>query len=94
MIRSLVADPQPGLVLLEPLRSDPAEYVRLSVANWLNDASKSQPDWVRKLTARWLRENPTAETKAIVKRGLRTLEKAATAPAKRPKKPTRKSPQG
>ncbi len=75
MIRALTETPEAGLGILEPLRSDPAEYVRLSVANWINDASKTRPDWAREITTRWLHESPTRETELIVKRALRTLTK-------------------
>ena len=57
------------------MRSDPSRYVQNAVANWLNDASKSRPDWVQVITARWTEESPTRETAYIVNRGLRTLRK-------------------
>ncbi len=74
-IPALKSDPALGLPLLEPVRSDPSRYVQNAVANWLNDASKTHPDWVINLTDRWLRESPTAETTWIVNRALRTLRK-------------------
>lgn len=59
--------------ILEPLKSDPSRYVQNSVANWLNDASKDDADFVRKITKRWSKENKSKETAYIVKRALRTL---------------------
>ena len=41
-----------GLPILEPLKSDYSKYVRNSVGNWLNDASKTQSGFVRKLCRR------------------------------------------
>ena len=72
-IAKLRAEPALGLPLLEPLRSDPDKYVRDSVGNWLNDAAKDRPDWVRATCARWTRESRTPETAYVVKRALRSL---------------------
>jgi 3-methyladenine DNA glycosylase AlkC len=71
---SLKADPAPGLQILEPLRADDSRYVQNSVGNWLNDAGKTRPDWVRDLCARWSDESPVEATHAIVRRGLRNLQ--------------------
>jgi len=72
-LKDLVTDPTPAAPLLTLLRADPARYVQLSVGNWLNDAGKSRPEWVRDLTAHWLRESPDRHTHLIVRRGLRRL---------------------
>lgn len=72
-ITSLKLDPSPAMAILEPLRSDPAKYVQDSVANWLNDAGKTRPEFVIEVTERWLRESKTPETARIVKRARRNL---------------------
>lgn len=72
-IPALKDNPETGLPVLEPLRADDSKYVRDSVANWLNDAGKTRPDWLRALTARWRTESPTAETAALLTRACRSL---------------------
>ena len=67
--------PEIGLPILEPLRADTSKYVRDSVANWLNDASKTRGPWVQEITKRWAKESPSPETEMIIKRALRTLRK-------------------
>jgi 3-methyladenine DNA glycosylase AlkC len=74
-IAALKVDPEPGRRLLDPLRSDPSPYVQNSVGNWLNDAAKSSPDWVRDLIAKWLDGAPAPETKRIARRALRSINK-------------------
>ena len=72
-IGELKAQPSPGLAVLEPLRADGHKYVQDSVANWLNDAGKTCPDWVLKVCASWGRGTPPAATGRIIRRALRNL---------------------
>lgn len=66
-------DPTPILPILEQLKTDPSLYVRKSVANNLNDISKTHPDLVAKLAKDWYGKNEY--TNWIVKHGCRTLLK-------------------
>ena len=66
-------DPTPVLPILEQLKTDPSLYVRKSIANNLNDISKTHPDLVVKLAKEWYGKNEY--TNWIVKHGCRTLLK-------------------
>ncbi len=72
-IAAFKLQPELGLPILAPLRADASAYVQDSVANWLNDAAKDQPDWVRALCGEWLQGAPGAATRRICRRGQRSL---------------------
>lgn len=74
-IEVLKKNPEQALPILQPLKSDKSKYVQDSVGNWLNDASKSKPEFVIGLCNKWKSESSTAETKKIIKRALRTIGK-------------------
>ncbi|MFT3870909.1 MAG: DNA alkylation repair protein [Nibricoccus sp.] len=72
-LTAIVAKPDLTASILEKLKSDPALYVRKSVANHLNDIAKDHPEWVLDRVESW--KNGDAGTTWIVRHALRTLIK-------------------
>ncbi|WP_105205967.1 DNA alkylation repair protein [Neobittarella massiliensis] len=70
---SFKKDPSPVLGILEQLKTDPSVHVRKSVANNLNDISKTHPDLVVTIAREWYGKHPYTDW--IVKRGCRSLLK-------------------
>jgi 3-methyladenine DNA glycosylase AlkC len=78
-VPALKRDPAPILPILENLRNDPAETVRRSVANNLNDIAKDHPDLVLEMASRWLGQSK--ETDWVVRHACRGLLKKGNAAA-------------
>lgn len=74
-IEALKQEPSKALPILNLLKSDPSKYVQDSVGNWLNDASKSQPDFVIEICDIWSQESDTKATAKIIKKAKRTIMK-------------------
>ncbi|MGE7859633.1 DNA alkylation repair protein [Bacillus mobilis] len=74
-IEVLKQEPEKALPILNLLKSDPSKYVQDSVGNWLNDASKTKPDWVLKLCEEWEKDTDIKSTSRIIKKAKRTILK-------------------
>ena len=72
-IKAFRENPAPARPLLDLLHSDPSKYVQDSVGNWLNDAGKDHPAWVKKVVGDWKKKSTSPATKYIVKRAMRSL---------------------
>ncbi len=72
-VPALKKDPTSILPILEKLKDDPEEFVRKSVANNLNDISKSHPKVVLEICERW--QGTSKNTDWIIKHACRTLLK-------------------
>jgi len=78
-IPDLKKDPAPLLPMLEKLKNDPAETVRRSVANNLNDIAKDHPEIVLDIVRRWQGISP--QTDWLVRHASRGLLKKGNASA-------------
>ncbi|MBE7096683.1 DNA alkylation repair protein [Bacillus cereus] len=74
-IEILKQEPEKALPILSLLKSDPSKYVQDSVGNWLNDASKTKPDWVMNLCEEWAKDTDIKSTSRIIKKAKRTILK-------------------
>lgn len=75
-IAELKQTPDIALKLLNCYPVEKERYVQDSVANWLNDASKSKPLWVRDVCRKWLAKHPgNPHTERICFRAMRSIIK-------------------
>ncbi len=74
-IDRLKTNPEIALSVLKVLKNDSSKYVQDSVSNWLNDASKTSPEFVIDLCNKWKVESNSKNTLRIVKRALRSINK-------------------
>jgi 3-methyladenine DNA glycosylase AlkC len=72
-LSGLKENPTPIIPILENLKHDPSRFVRLSVANNLNDIAKDNPETVIDLVKKW--QGGSKEVDWIIKHGCRTLLK-------------------
>lgn len=72
-LAALKKDPAPILPVLEILKNDTADTVRLSVSNNLNDISKDNPVLVLGILQRW--KNGDTQRERIIRHAARTLLK-------------------
>ena len=70
---NLKKNPAPIIPILENLKNDPSRFVRLSVANNLNDIVKDNPETVIDLAKKW--RGVSKEVDWLIKHGCRTLLK-------------------
>ncbi|MFT3903105.1 MAG: DNA alkylation repair protein [Niabella sp.] len=70
---NLKENPAPIIPILENLKNDPSRFVRLSVANNLNDIVKDNPVTVIALAKKW--QGVSKEVDWVIKHGCRTLLK-------------------
>lgn len=68
----LKTNPEVATELLTALRLDNSTYVQDSVGNWLNDAARVRPDWVRAICADWERQSPPSPRR-LIRRARRNL---------------------
>jgi len=80
---NLKKDPTPIIPILENLKDDVSRFVRLSVANNLNDIAKDNPETVIDLVRKWQRGSPHKSDNLnwVIKHGCRTLLKQGNAQA-------------
>ncbi|MCP3728072.1 DNA alkylation repair protein [Paraburkholderia sp. CNPSo 3272] len=78
-LREIESDPSLAAWILDNLRADPSPYVRRSVANHLNDVTKTHPSWVLERAAQWGTDHPHAQW--TIRHALRTLVKQGDARA-------------
>ncbi|MGH0544180.1 DNA alkylation repair protein [Bacillus cereus] len=74
-IEILKQEPEKALPILNLLKLDPSKYVQDSVGNWLNDASKTKPDWVMNLCEEWEKDTDIKSTSKMIKKAKRTILK-------------------
>jgi 3-methyladenine DNA glycosylase AlkC len=74
-IAALKTSPELGEGLLDVVMEDPARYVQDSCANWLNDAAKSNADWVVGYCEQWRQRSDSQAVGYITRRAMRNLVK-------------------
>lgn len=78
-LKAFIQDPSLTFPLLQTLRDDESDYVRLSVSNHLNDISKDHPDWLQEKLKDWLDFDNPARMK-LIRHACRTLIKQGHQP--------------
>lgn len=78
-LKSFIENPEITFPLLEALRDDSSDYVRLSVSNHLNDISKDHPGFLQKKLVKWLDPKDKNRQK-LIKHACRTLIKQGHEP--------------